>query len=70
MLVACTLLGPVLWYLWIYAGSANANFYFAITLAYSSAQVSLLTRYTFVYLADLGAYILVFLCVHVHTDTP
>ncbi|KAK2142172.1 hypothetical protein LSH36_988g00068 [Paralvinella palmiformis] len=50
MLVACTLLGPVLWYLWIYAGSANANFYFAITLAYSSAQIFLVTDLLYGYL--------------------
>ena len=31
---------PALWYLWIYAGSANANFYFGTTLAFSTGQVS------------------------------
>ena len=40
MYVVCTVLAPILWHLWIYAGSANANFYFAITLVYSTAQVS------------------------------
>lgn len=35
--------GPILWHLWIYAGSANANFYFAITLAYNTAQMFLVT---------------------------
>lgn len=45
---ACVLLttfvtGPVLWHLWIFAGSANSNFYFAITLAYNTAQMFLLT---------------------------
>jgi phosphatidylinositol glycan class U len=37
--VACTLLAPVMWTLWIDQGSANSNFYFAITLVYNSAQV-------------------------------
>ena len=39
MYIVCTVLAPILWHLWIYAGSANANFYFAITLVYSTAQV-------------------------------
>ncbi|XP_020893330.1 phosphatidylinositol glycan anchor biosynthesis class U protein [Exaiptasia diaphana] len=39
MLVFSTFLAPVFWYLWIYAGSANANFFYAITLVYSTAQV-------------------------------
>jgi phosphatidylinositol glycan class U len=41
MFVFCTVLAPILWHLWIYAGSANANFYFAITLVYSTGQVSI-----------------------------
>ena len=40
MFLASSLLCPVLWYLWIHAGSANANFFFAMTLTYSLAQVS------------------------------
>jgi phosphatidylinositol glycan class U len=43
-------LAPVLWYLWISAGSANANFYFAITLVISTAQVLLVTDLLFAYL--------------------
>ena len=39
MLICSSFLAPVFWQLWIYAGSANANFFFAITLAYSTAQV-------------------------------
>ncbi|PSK54345.1 hypothetical protein B9Z65_3464 [Elsinoe australis] len=30
-----TLLGPAFYYLWIYAGSGNANFFYAITLMFS-----------------------------------
>lgn len=43
VLLMCTALFPVLWHLWINAGSANANFYFAITLVFNIAQV----KYTF-----------------------
>jgi GPI-anchor transamidase subunit U len=37
-----TLLGPAFYYLWIYAGSGNANFFYAITLVWSLG-LSLLT---------------------------
>lgn len=40
-LVVCVVAGPVMWALWIHNGSANANFYFGVTLAYSTALVSL-----------------------------
>jgi len=42
-------MAPVLWYLWIYAGSANANFYFAITLVISTAQVLFVTDLLFAF---------------------
>lgn len=42
-------MAPVLWHLWIYAGSANANFYFAITLVISTAQVLFLTDLLFAF---------------------
>lgn len=44
MLICSSFLAPVFWQLWIYAGSANANFFFAITLAYSTAQVFIISR--------------------------
>jgi hypothetical protein len=34
-------MGPVVWHLWIYSRSANANFYFGVTLAFATAQVSM-----------------------------
>ncbi|KRZ49917.1 Phosphatidylinositol glycan anchor biosynthesis class U protein [Trichinella nativa] len=34
----CMVLSPVMWYLWIDQGSANANFFFAVTLVYLVAQ--------------------------------
>lgn len=40
VLIVCSLLFPVLWHLWIYAGSANSNFYYAITLTFNVGQVS------------------------------
>lgn len=39
-LLITSVLGPIVWYLWIYCNSANANFYFGATLAFASAQVS------------------------------
>ena len=35
ILLYATLLGPAFYYLWIYAGSGNANFFYAITLVWS-----------------------------------
>ena len=34
-LLYAVLLGPAFHYLWIYAGSGNANFFYAITLVWS-----------------------------------
>ncbi|KAF2891800.1 hypothetical protein ILUMI_14373 [Ignelater luminosus] len=45
-----TALAPTFWYLWLYSGSANANFYFGVTLAFGSAQVFLLTDILFAYI--------------------
>lgn len=39
-LLACSALFPVLWHLWIYAGSANSNFFYAVTLLFTVAQVA------------------------------
>ncbi|KAM7354719.1 phosphatidylinositol glycan anchor biosynthesis class U [Cochliomyia hominivorax] len=40
---------PALWHLWIYSGSANANFYFGATLAFSTGQIFLVTDLLFAY---------------------
>ena len=45
--IATTILGPVLYQLWIYNGSANANFFFAITLVFGTAQIFLVTDLLF-----------------------
>lgn len=50
MFLCCTILSPILWHLWIYAGSANANFYFAIALTFSTAQIFLITDLLFAFL--------------------
>lgn len=50
MFAVCVVLAPVLWHLWVQAGSANANFYFAITLVVCSAQIFLVTDLLFAFL--------------------
>ena len=42
MFLVASIAGPVLWHLWIHTGSANANFYFAMTIIYCLAQNFLL----------------------------
>lgn len=44
----CTIvLAPVMWALWIHAGSANANFFFAVTLAFNCTQIYLVADILF-----------------------
>lgn len=43
----CTIFAPTVWYQWIYTRSANANFYFGVTLAFAIAQIFLLTDILF-----------------------
>jgi len=50
MFLAATVLAPIMWHIWIVSGSGNANFYFAITLVYSVAQMFLLVDVLFAYL--------------------
>ncbi|XP_022225993.2 phosphatidylinositol glycan anchor biosynthesis class U protein [Drosophila obscura] len=45
-MVTLSMMGA-LWHLWIYAGSANANFYFGATLAFSTGQIFLITDLLF-----------------------
>ena len=47
-----TFLGPAFWHLWIYAGSGNANFFYAITLVWSLGQSLLVSDLTFALLRD------------------
>ncbi|XP_011298181.1 phosphatidylinositol glycan anchor biosynthesis class U protein [Fopius arisanus] len=43
----CTAFAPTVWHQWIYSRSANANFYFGVTLAFAIAQIFLLTDILF-----------------------
>ncbi|WYZ44395.1 hypothetical protein EsH8_VII_000831 [Colletotrichum jinshuiense] len=45
-------LGPAFYHLWIYAGSGNANFFYAITLVWSLGQSLLVSDLTFAVLRD------------------
>jgi GPI-anchor transamidase subunit U len=47
-----TFLGPAFYHLWIYAGSGNANFFYAITLVWSLGQSLLVSDMTFAVLRD------------------
>nr|POE77692.1 gpi transamidase component gab1 [Quercus suber] len=46
------LLGPAFHHLWVYAGSGNANFFYAITLVWNLALVILLTDTVYAVLRD------------------
>jgi phosphatidylinositol glycan class U len=47
-----TFLGPAFYHLWIYAGSGNANFFYAITLVWSIGQSLLVSDLAFAALRD------------------
>ncbi|XP_059836859.1 phosphatidylinositol glycan anchor biosynthesis class U protein [Hypanus sabinus] len=49
MLISSAVLFPVLWHLWIYSGSANSNFYYAITLAFNVGQILLVSDYFYAF---------------------
>jgi phosphatidylinositol glycan class U len=52
VLLYATLLGPAFHYLWIYAGSGNANFFYAITLVWSLGLTMLVGDSLFAVLRD------------------
>ncbi|KAJ5096049.1 hypothetical protein NUU61_005405 [Penicillium alfredii] len=52
VLLYSTLLGPAFYHLWIYAGSGNANFFYAITLVWSLGLSILLADSIFAALRD------------------
>ena len=37
-------LAPILYHLWIFTGTANANFFYAITLVYALGQIILIVE--------------------------
>jgi len=47
MFVAATVLGPIMYQMWIYNGSANSNYFFAINLVFGVAQILLVTDLLF-----------------------
>ena len=51
-LLYATFLGPAFYHLWIYAGSGNANFFYAITLVWSLGQRLLVSDLAFAALRD------------------
>ncbi|KAL1305262.1 hypothetical protein AAFC00_002174 [Neodothiora populina] len=51
-LLYTTFLAPAFYYLWIYAGSGNANFFYAITLVWSLALSVLLGDFLYAVLRD------------------
>jgi len=40
-------LAPIFWYLWVYVGSGNANFFYAIGLVYGIGEIILMIDTTF-----------------------
>ncbi|CAF0780998.1 unnamed protein product [Adineta steineri] len=50
MILVAFLMAPITWYLWIYAGSANANFYFAMTMVFNVAQTFLISDLLYAYI--------------------
>ncbi|KAK3938911.1 phosphatidylinositol glycan anchor biosynthesis class U protein [Diplogelasinospora grovesii] len=52
IIVYTTFLGPAFYHLWIYAGSGNANFFYAITLVWGLGQSLLVCDLTFAVLRD------------------
>ncbi|ELK04118.1 Phosphatidylinositol glycan anchor biosynthesis class U protein [Pteropus alecto] len=50
IIIVCSVLFPVLWHLWIYAGSANSNFFYAITLTFNVGQILLISDYFYAFL--------------------
>lgn len=52
IILYATFLGPAFYYLWIYAGSGNANFFYAITLVWGLGWCLLLADVLFAVLRD------------------
>ena len=48
-IIYAMVLGPLFYNLWVYIGSGNANFFYAITLVYSVGQVILVVDTMFAF---------------------
>ncbi|KAK4928092.1 hypothetical protein LTR28_011923, partial [Elasticomyces elasticus] len=51
-LLYAALLGPAFYHLWIYAGSGNANFFYAITLVWNLGLILVLADTLYAILRD------------------
>lgn len=51
-LLYSAMFGPVFHYLWTYAGSGNANFFYAITLVWNLGLITLLADMLYAILRD------------------
>jgi phosphatidylinositol glycan class U len=49
-LIFAIALGPLMFNAWVYAGSGNANFFYAITLVWSVAQIILIIDLMYAFL--------------------
>lgn len=52
VLIYATFFGPAFYHLWIYAGSGNANFFYAITLVWSLGLILILADLLYSVLRD------------------
>eukprot|EP00026_Physarum_polycephalum_P009122 Phypoly_transcript_09234.p1 GENE.Phypoly_transcript_09234~~Phypoly_transcript_09234.p1 ORF type:complete len:404 (+),score=53.27 Phypoly_transcript_09234:174-1214(+) len=43
VMIVVVVLAPIIWHMWIYTGGGNANFYYAVTLVFTLAQVLLIS---------------------------
>ncbi len=46
----CVVLGPLFFNSWVYAGSGNANFYYAITLVWTVSQIMFVVDLIYAYI--------------------
>ncbi|KAI1295156.1 hypothetical protein EDD11_007962 [Mortierella claussenii] len=47
LFIYATFLAPIFWYLWVYVGSGNANFFYAIGLVYGIGEIILMIDTTY-----------------------
>lgn len=41
-ILTITCIAPILWHFWVYQGSGNPNFFYALTLVYAAMQILLI----------------------------
>ncbi|CAK9299143.1 unnamed protein product [Gordionus sp. m RMFG-2023] len=57
MFLASITISPIIWYLWIYADTANANFYYGMSILYTLSQILFLSDLIYAY--NLRRFVLV-----------